>query len=448
MFPEALIKMTEISGDMMYSWLRDLFPINRSLTGPGVRTTLEYISDLLDNQLLVRSVPSGTKAFDWSVPNEWIIEEAWIKDSHGNTVVDFKENNLHVVGYSIPVDLILELSELENYLHSLPDQPEAIPYVTSYYSRNWGFCLSHNQREKLIPGQYHIVIKSSLFSGQLNYGEIIIPGQTKEEIFLSTYICHPSMANNELSGPVVATALAQWLLSCRNRRYTYRIIFIPETIGSILYLSIHSDHLIKNVIGGFNISCVGDNRCYSYLPSRDGNTLSDRAAKHVLSHIDPDYKVYSWLDRGSDERQYCSPGINLPIATIMRSKYTCYPEYHTSLDNLNLVSPEGLFGAFTALKLAIQAIEFNCFPITTVLCEPQLSKRNISTQSPINKKTGISPLDIRNILSYSDGKHDLLEIAELLDVSVHALIEPVRSLFIESLLTSSFNIANLSTLDL
>ncbi len=440
--------MTLSLGKRMYSWLHDLFPINRSLTGPGVRFTLKYLSNLLDDKLLIRSVLSGTKAFDWIIPDEWAIDEAWIKDSHGNTIVDFKNNNLHVVGYSIPVDQVLELSELEPYLHSLPDQPDAIPYVTSYYSRNWGFCLTHKQRVKLLPGKYHVAIKSKLFSGELNYGEIILPGQTKEEVFLSTYICHPSMANNELSGPVVTTALAQWLMSCKNRRYTYRFIFIPETIGSILYLSMHLEYLKKYVIGGFNISCVGDNRCYSFLPSRDGNTLSDRAAKHVLNHIDPTYKIYKWLDRGSDERQYCSPGVDLPISTIMRSKYTCYPEYHTSLDNLNLVSPDGLFGAFSALKSAIQVIEFNCSPMTNVFCEPQLGKRNLlCAQSPVNKKTGISSLDIRNVLTYADGNHDLLEIADLLDVSLHTLIDPVKSLFTESLLKMPFDISSLSTLD-
>ena len=434
-------------GEKMYSWLHDLFPINRSLTGPGNRDTLEYLSSLLENKLLIRSVPSGTKAFDWTIPDEWEVDEAWIKDSHGNTIVDFKNNNLHVVGYSIPVDKVLDLAELEQYLHSIPDQPDAIPYVTSYYSRNWGFCLTHNQRVKLSPGKYHVVIKSKLFSGVLNYGEIILPGQSKEEVFLSTYICHPSMANNELSGPVVTTALAQWLMSCENRRYTYRIIFIPETIGSILYLSIHMEYLIKHVIAGFNISCVGDNRCYSFLPSRDGNTLSDRTAKHVLKHIDPSYKVYKWLDRGSDERQYCSPGVDLPISTIMRSKYTCYPEYHTSLDDLNLVSPEGLTGAFSALKSSIQAIECNCSPITTVFCEPQLGKRNLCAQSPANKKTGLSSLDIRNILTYCDGRHDLLEIADSLDANIDCLIDPIKSLFKESLLKIPFDLSNLSTLD-
>ena len=439
--------MTLSLGDKMYSWLYDLFPINRSLTGPGNRYTLEYLSGLLENNVLIRSVPSGTKAFDWTIPDEWEVDEAWIKDSRGNTIVDFKNNNLHLVGYSIPVDIVLDLAELQQYLHSLPDQPEAIPYVTSYYSRNWGFCLTHNQRAKLLPGKYHIVIKSKLFSGELNYGEIILPGQSKEEVFLSTYICHPSMANNELSGPVVTTALAQWLMSCNNRRYTYRIIFIPETIGSILYLSIHLEYLINYVIAGFNISCVGDNRCYSFLPSRDGNTLSDRTAKHVLKRIDPSYKVYKWLDRGSDERQYCSPGVDLPISTIMRSKYTCYPEYHTSLDNLNLVSPEGLTGAFSALKSAIQAIECNCSPVTTVLCEPQLGKRNLCVQSPANKKIGLSSLDIRNVLTYCDGSHDLLDIAELLDVDIQCLIDPVKSLFNESLLQMPFDLSKLSTLD-
>ena len=321
----------------MYDWMCDLFPINRSLTGKGVRETLEYLSRLIPD-MSICSVKSGTKAFDWHIPDEWRINDAYIEDSKGNKIIDFKDNNLHVVGYSIAINEWLELDELENYLHSLPKQPDAIPYVTSYYSRTWGFCLKHSQREKLKSGRYRVVIKSEIFCGEMNYAEVLIPGRESKEVLLSTYICHPSMANNELSGPIVTTALVQWLTQQKDLKYSYRILFIPETIGSIYYLSQHYKSLQKKIIAGYVITCVGDERCFSFVPSKNGNTLSDRAAKHVLSHISPDYKRYTFLDRGSDERQYCSPGIDLPIASIMRSKYHEYPEYHTSLDNLDFVT--------------------------------------------------------------------------------------------------------------
>jgi len=398
----------------MHGWAKDLFPISRSLTGPGVRETLKYIQNLIP-ELKICSVPSGTQAFDWVAPDEWTIRDAFIDDSAGNRLVDFKKNNLHVVGYSEPVDLWLTLEELKQHLHSLPNQPDAIPYVTSYYSRNWGFCLTHEQFNSLAPGQYHVVIDTDLKPGVLNYGEIILPGELDQEIFLSTYICHPSMANNELSGPVVTSAIAQWLSSLEKRRYTYRIIFIPETIGSLVYLSKNLNHLKKHVIAGFNITCVGDDRCYSYLPSRNGKTLSDKVALHVLKHTDPEFKRYTWLNRGSDERQYCAPGVDLPIATIMRSKYGEYPEYHTSLDDLSLVTPTGLEGGYNVLRKALEIIEKNVHLKSTVLGEPQLGKRGLYPTLS-TKESGMQVRTLMNMLTYCDGQYSLLEIAELIGV--------------------------------
>ena len=399
-------------GKEMYGWMQKLFPITRSLTGTGVRETLVYLGKLLSN-LTIHEVPSGTVAFDWTVPDEWTIRDAYIADESGLRVVDFQQHNLHVVGYSEPVDVWLNRDELEHYLYSLPDQPNAIPYVTSYYQRRWGFCLTHNQRLALPHGRYHAVVDSDLKPGVLNYADLIIPGESDKEVFLSTYICHPSMANNELSGPVVTAALARWLQSLEKRRYTYRIVFIPETIGSIVYLSQNIDHLKRKVIAGFNITCIGDDRCYSYLPSRAGDTLSDQVALHVLQHMDDDFKRYTWIDRGSDERQYCAPGVDLPIATIMRSKYGEYPEYHTSLDNSDVVTHSGLEGGFIALRRAIEIIEQNCYPKVTVFCEPQLGKRGLYPTLS-TKKSANHVRAMMNLISYCDGSRSLLDIANLI----------------------------------
>ena len=406
-------------GEKMYGWAKDLFPINRSLTGPGVRETLSYLKNI-HPELEIKSVPTGYKAFDWDVPKEWSVKEAYIENEFGDRIIDFKINNLHLVGYSTPIDTWLSLEELNTYLYSLPEQPDAIPYVTSYYFERWGFCISQNQRDNLKPCNYHVVIKSELKDGVLNYGELLIPGEEKKEIFLSTYICHPSMANNELSGPVVTTALAKWIKSLKKRRYTYRIVFIPETIGSLVYLSKNIEEMQKFMIGGFNITCVGDDRCYSYIPSRSGDTYSDKIAKHVLSRIDKNYKIYSWLDRGSDERQYCAPGIDLPVATVTRSKYGEYPEYHTSNDNLKLISPEGLEGSFKALKSCLEIMEMDLYYKVTVLGEPQLGKRNLYPTIS-SKGSAIEVRDMMNFLSFCDGKHSLLEISEEINVSIYIL---------------------------
>ena len=420
----------------MHQWASDLFPICRSLTGSGVRKTLTYLQKQFAD-IKIFAVPSGSQVFDWTVPEEWEIRDAYVLDESGNRVIDFKAHNLHVVGYSEPIDTILDLEELNEHLHSLPDQPDAIPYITSYYSRRWGFCLAHSQRKKLNPGRYRAVIDSELKNGVLNYGEIILPGEVKSEVMLSTYICHPSMANNELSGPVVTLALAKWLFSMESRHYTYRIIFIPETIGSIVYLSRNIEHLRKEVVAGFNITCVGDERCYSFLPSRAGNTLSDRSALHVLNHIDPQFKRYSWLDRGSDERQYCAPGVDLPIASIMRSKYGDYPEYHTSLDDLKLVTPAGLEGGFIALQKAILAIEHNYYPKSTVLCEPQLGKRGLYPTLG-TKSTKEQVRIMMDLLTYCDGEHDLLEIADFIGEPIDALMNILKPLVAHGLIKTLF----------
>jgi aminopeptidase-like protein len=397
-------------GVLMHELAAELWPLPRSITGPGVRKTLEILKREIP-ELTIQSIPTGTKCFDWTVPEEWSITDAFIENESGLRIVDFQNNNLHVVGYSVPVDEWLELEQLQPHLHSLPDQPNAIPYVTSYYSRRWGFCMTEAQRQTLQAGRYRAVIRSELKPGVLNYGEMLLPGESDEEILLSTYVCHPSMANNELSGPVVTAALATWLNGLKRRKYTYRMLFIPETIGSIAFLSLNLQQIKSKTVAGYVVTCIGDDRSYSFLPSRGGDSLADVVAMHVLHHLAPGYRKYSFLDRGSDERQYCSPGVDLPVASVMRTKYGEFPQYHTSLDDLKFVTPSGLAGGFLVYRRILECLESNCYPKVTVLCEPQLGKRGLyPTLSTKNSATEVRTM--MNLIAYSDGSLSLLQIAE------------------------------------
>jgi len=399
----------------MYELVKKLFPFTRSITGDGVRYTLERIQKRLP-KLEIREVPSGTSAFDWTVPPEWNVREAYIADSSGNRIVDFAENNLHVIGYSTSVDKEVTLGALKEHLHSIPSQPDAIPFVTSFYERRWGFCVRHNTLTALEPGTYHVYIDADLEPGHLTYGELALPGEMSDEILLSTYVCHPSLANDNLSGPVVTTFLAEWLRELGNRRYTYRILYIPETIGSIVYLSRNLKKLKNHVVAGFVLTCVGDDRTFSFLPSRRGDTLADRVARFILNERVDAYDEYAFTKRGSDERQYCSPGVDLPVVSIMRSKYGEYPEYHTSNDDLSLVKPEGLGKSYEIHRRCMEILEANRIYRTQQPCEPQLSERGLYPTLGAKKKDQ-SIHDLLDVYMYADGEHDLIDIANTLGLS-------------------------------
>lgn len=414
-------------GNLIYDYCEELFYINRSLTGNGVRETLKSISKKIKN-FEIYEVPTGTKCFDWVVPKEWNVSDAFIEDDKGNKIIDFKENNIHLMGYSKPIDKVVSYDELVNHLYTLPNMPNAIPYITSYYKEDWGFCITENQKKKLKNQNYYVKIDSTLNNdGSLTYGEVLVKGESKKEIVFSTYICHPSLANDNLSGPVLGTYLAMYLQKFKKLRYSYRFIFIPETIGAISYLKKNLKNLKKNTHAGFILTCVGDNYNYSYLSSRSGDNFCDKLALHVLNFSKVKYKKYSFLDRGSDERQYSSPGVDLPFCSVMRSKYGEFKEYHTSLDNLNFVSPEGFEGSYNIYKKIIDTIENNHVYKSMVLGEPQLGKRglypNVST-----KKSHNNVKNILNLISYSDGKNSLLEIANRIKVPSWDLIPLINKL--------------------
>lgn len=413
------------TGQEMYDFAGKLFPIGRSLTGKGVRETLKLIQEVVP-ELEIKSVPSGSQVFDWTVPKEWEITAGYIEDEQGNRIIDYADNNLHVMGYSTAVDQWVTLEELLQYIKVEESQPDVIPYVTSYYSPRFAFCMSKNQRDSLKPGKYHMVIDSRHFDGVLNYGEILLPGESEKEVLLSTYICHPSMANNEVSGPVLTTFLAKWLKSL-DRKLSYRIVFVPETIGSIAYLSRNLDVMKERTIAGFVLTCVGDDRAYSYLETRKGNTLTDRVMRNVLGFAHPDYKTYSFLERGSDERQYNAPGVDLPVCDFCRSKYTEYPEYHTSADDMTVISPEGFAGAYDVMTQVLKALEYNRYYRVTCLCEPQLGKRGLY---PTESRKGIyeEVKKLTNLIAYADGEEDLIGISSRIGVPVEDLIPNVEKL--------------------
>ena len=400
----------------IYQLIEELYPITRSITGEGVVQTLETIQKHIP--LKNYTVASGTKVFDWTVPDEWNIKDAYVKDSKGNKVIDFKKNNLHIVNYSSPIKAKMFLEELKAHLFSLPEKPDWIPYRTSYYEKSWGFCLSHNNLRKFKKGQYEVVIDSSLKKGNLTYGELYIKGKTDDEVLISTHICHPSLANDNLSGIAIATFLAKEILS-RKRHFSYRFLFIPGTIGSIVWLSLNEKQT-KKIKYGLVLTGIGDSGSITFKKSRRGNNEIDKVAEYVLKNSKVPYSTIDFYPFGYDERQYCSPGFNLPVGTFMRSKHGTYPEYHTSGDNLDFIKPASLSDSLEKLVSVINIIEINkTFINLYPKCEPQLGKRGIyKAMNTVGEEKAKLQMAILWVLNLSDGNNSLLDIAEKSDIGI------------------------------
>ena len=401
---------------------KDLFPLCRSLTGKDTLKTLKIIKKQFSG-LNIYKVPSKAKVFDWKVPPAWNVKDAYILDKQNKKLIDFKKNNLQLVGYSMPINKKISKGELLKKLHVIAERPKSIPYITSYYKKYWGFCTSYENKKKIEKSynsqdKFRVVIKSSFnFKGALNYGEIVLAGKSKQEILISTYICHPSMANNELSGPIVSMALINYFKKIKKNKKTLRFVFVPETIGAIAYLYKNLKKLKKNVIAGYNLTCIGDDRMHSCIFSKHENSPSNKALKYAYKKLNIKAKIYNFLQRGSDERQYNSPGIDLPIATVCRSKFGEYPEYHTSDDNFTLVTKSGLQGGCEVVKNSIKFLMEQDYPKSTFLCEPFLSKRNLYPTLSLRKENYFSK-KLLDFLQYSDGTNDLKEISKNINLDL------------------------------
>jgi aminopeptidase-like protein len=398
------------SGEAMHELMTELYPICRSITGEGVRQTLHILSRHI--ALKVHEVPTETPVFDWTVPKEWNIRDAYIKNARGERVIDFQKSNLHVVSYSIPVKKKISLGELRTHIFSLPDRPEWIPYRTSYYNETWGFCLSHRQLEALPEGDYEVCVDASLKDGSLTYGEYIIPGESSDEVLISCHVCHPSLCNDNLSGIAVATFLAAQLTQGTKPRYTYRFLFIPGTIGSITWLARNESH-VQRIKHGLVVTCVGDSGRFTYKKSRRGNAEIDRAAMHVIAHSGCSWTVQDFFPYGYDERQYCSPGFDLPVGCLMRSPHGSFPEYHTSADNLDFVRPKHLSESLACYLDVVEVLEHNRYYMNlNPKCEPQLGKRGLYAAIGGDSDVAKKQLAMLWVLNMSDGRHSLLDIAE------------------------------------
>ena len=396
-------------GEAMHRFVTELYPICRSITGNGLRKTLRLIQKEIP--LTIHEVPSGTPVFDWTIPNEWNIRDAYIKDGKGRKVVDFQQTSLHVLNYSVPVHTRMSMEELTPHLFSLPDHPEWIPYRTSYYKPSWGFCLSHKQLQELEPGEYEVVVDSTLEPGSLSYGELYIEGESQDEILVSCHSCHPSLCNDNLSGIAVSMYLAKHLLSMK-RRYSYRFLFIPGAIGSIAWLAGH-EPLIPRIKHGLVVACVGDPGRFTYKKSRRGNAEIDRVVEHVLKHTTEKCEIREFLPYGYDERQYCSPAFDLAVGSLTRTPHGEFPEYHTSADNLDFVKKESLGESLQMYKTICDTLEANrSYLNQNPKCEPQLGKRGLYRTMGGDSAQPLNELAMLWVLNLSDGKHSLMDIAE------------------------------------
>jgi aminopeptidase-like protein len=400
-------------GTEMMALARELTPICRSITGDGLRETLRVLQR--DIPLVIHEVPTGTPVFDWTIPKEWNIRDAYIKNEKGERVVDFQQCGLHVLNYSGPVRARMTRKELDPHLHSLPKRPESIPYKTSYYSETWGFCLSETQRDRLGAGPFEVCIDSSLKDGALSYGEIFIAGENRDEVLISTHCCHPYMANDNLSGIAVSLQLAKRLLGTRPR-LSYRFLFIPGTIGSITWLARNAEK-VKSVRHGLVLTCLGDDGPFTYKKSRRGNAVVDRAAAHVLKTSGACHRVIDFYPYGYDERQYCSPGFNLPVGCFSRSQHGTFSEYHTSDDNLDFISAEALAASLEKIESVLQVLEGNetCLNLKPQ-CEPKLGKYGLYGGTGGSRAQAFDELALLWVLNLSDGQTDLLGIAERADM--------------------------------
>ena len=398
-----------------YILAKKLIPLNRSLISSGNIKTLKILR-LINKNLKIKKINCGTKVFDWKIPDEWIVNDAYAIDPNGKKIFDYKKNNLRLMGYSVKTSVTLNLIQFRKKIFTSDKDKNAIPYVTSYYKKNWGFCASKKEKSNLKNGQYKIKIDTKFKKSSFKFGEIFKKGISKKEIIFSTYICHPSLANNEISGPVVAIFLSKFINKIKNK-FSYRFIFSSETVGTIGYINKNINNLKKNTLAGFILTCVGDERNYSFLPSKYGNTIADRVSKKILNKAKLKIKYYTWKDRGSDERQFCSPGVDLPFCSIMRSKYGEYKEYHTSMDQLDtVVTSKGLLQTINLYKKVIQEFERLDFPVCTKICEPFLTKYKLYptiSHMGIEKKTS----NLLDYLSYSDGNNSTDDIQKYLKVS-------------------------------
>ena len=408
-WPLRTLAEIENIGERMYAFAEGLYPLCRSITGDGVRQTLAAVGEILP--LDVHEVPTGTEVFDWTVPNEWNIRDAWIKNESGEKIVDFKVSNLHVLNYSVPVNAEMTLGELKPHLISIPEQPDLIPYRTSYYRETWGFCLPHRQLESLPAGRYQVFIDSTLAPGHLTYAEHVLPGETDEEVLITAHICHPSLANDNLSGIALLTHLAEALADIPHR-YTYRFLLIPGTIGSITWLARNEDR-VGRIRHGLVLSCLGDGGGPTYKASRRGDAAVDRAARHVLSTGFPEPRLEDFSPYGYDERQFCSPGFNLPVGLLERSKYGEFPEYHTSADNLDFIAPGHLEESFGMVARILDVLENDrrCTSLSPK-CEPQLGKRGLYQAIGGDKDAARKQMAMLWALNLSDGRHSVLDMAE------------------------------------